>query len=112
MPRAPLLLRSLKDAGTPVVCALTAVLVAGSVVPAATATTLALLVGRLGGGGAAGGVLLPLGAFACVLLAGHAAQAAAGPLESWPGHGSAVRTGRRRVGARADGERCQGRASA
>jgi ATP-binding cassette subfamily B protein len=72
------LLRALRAAGPPVVAGLAVVLVAGACVPGATAVVLGWAVSR---SGAAGAAALPLVALGGVVLAGHAADALAKPLE-------------------------------
>jgi ATP-binding cassette subfamily B protein len=82
------LLRALRAAGSPVVAGLAVVLIAGACVPGATAVVLGWAVSRSGSGGAAALplvvlslVALPLVALGGVVLAGHAADALAKPLE-------------------------------
>jgi ABC-type multidrug transport system fused ATPase/permease subunit len=78
------LLRSLRDAGAPVVSGYALALLVGAVAPAATAVVLALLVSRLdvtSGGALFDAALLPLALFGAVLLLGHVGEAAATPLE-------------------------------
>jgi ABC-type multidrug transport system fused ATPase/permease subunit len=77
------LLRSLRPAGAPLLTAVTAVLLVTSLVPAATALSVAFLVSRVSAEGAGDGLSaawLPLAAMTAVLIAGHAADAALEPL--------------------------------
>lgn len=84
------LLGKLRDAGWPLSLALAGALLGEALLPAASAVLMAVLVGTMERGPAghgqagqylAGQVLLPLAAFTGVMLAGHAIDAASGPLE-------------------------------
>jgi ABC-type multidrug transport system fused ATPase/permease subunit len=78
------LLRTLRGAGWPLTTTLGTALLLQALLPAATAVTMAVLVGTLerrgGTAGLFGRAVLPLGAFAAVMLLGHVVDAAAGPL--------------------------------
>jgi ATP-binding cassette subfamily B protein len=77
------LLRVLWSAGKGIAAVVAAIRLAERLIPAATATVLALLVSRvtaLGGTGEIGVALLPLAAFGVVLFVGHAAEAVTEPL--------------------------------
>jgi len=79
-----LLLRALRDARPPLIALSAAVLLAQSLLPAAAAVTMALAVGRIqhtAATGVYGALLVPLIALAAVLFAGHALEAASGPLD-------------------------------
>jgi len=76
-----LLLRELADAGKPLLVLLTGMLLLESLVPAATAVTLAVLVSRVSHVAAAvNPVTAPLVAFGVVLLLGHVLEAAKRPV--------------------------------
>jgi ATP-binding cassette subfamily B protein len=78
------LLRTLREARWPLTATLGTALLLQALLPAATAVTMAVLVGTLerrgGTAGLFGRAVLPLGAFAAVMLLGHVVDAAAGPL--------------------------------
>ena len=78
------LLRTLREARWPLTATLGTALLLQALLPAATAVTMAVLVGTLeqhgGTAGLFGRAVPPLGAFAAVMLLGHVVDAAAGPL--------------------------------
>lgn len=75
------LLGKLRDAGWALSLALCGVQCAWALIPAASAVTMGLLVGDLERSLTFGRALVPLAAFAVVLLAGHVLDAAASPLQ-------------------------------
>ena len=78
------LLRALRQARWPLTATLGTVLLFQALLPAATAVTMAVLVGTLerrgGTAGLFGRAVLPLAAFAAVMLLGHVVDAGTGPL--------------------------------